>query len=67
MLGIPVRIGAPSVLGDIPREMLTPENACGVGLLLQAVRENPYSAQPASSHASLMQKISQWMRNLLPG
>ncbi len=67
MLGIPVRIGRPAPLGDIPKEILTPENACGVGLLLQAVKENPYSTQPAPSGSSLMSKISQWMRNLLPG
>jgi len=67
MLGIPVRIGAPASLGDIPRTMLTPENACGVGLLLQAVKDNPYAAKPAASGASLMSKLSHWMRNLLPG
>jgi len=67
LLDIPVRIGSPAPLGDIPKEMLMPENACGVGLLLQAVKDNPYAAKPASSGASFMSKLSQWMRNLLPG
>jgi len=67
LLDIPVRIGPPAPLGDIPTEMLTPENACGIGLLLQAVKDNPYAARPASSGASFMSKLSQWMRNLLPG
>ncbi len=67
LMAIPVRVGKPSPLGDIPRELLTPENACGVGLLLQAIRDNPYAAKPSSSQASLMEKLSQWMRNLLPG
>ena len=67
MLGIPVRVGAPAALGNIPVEMLTPENACGVGLLHQAIRENPYAAKASATSSSLMRKISQWMRNLLPG
>ncbi len=67
MLDMPVRIGYPTPLGDIPAEMLTPENACGVGLLLQATRENPYEAKPTNSGASFMSKLAKWMRNLLPG
>ena len=67
LLDVPVRIGRPAGLGDVPRQILVPENACGMGLLMQAVRENPYAARPSSSNTSLMTKLSQWMRNLLPG
>lgn len=67
LLGAPVRIGAPAPLGDIPKHLLTPENACGVGLLLQATQENLYEAQPVSSGSSFSAKLAQWMRNLLPG
>jgi len=67
MLGIPVRIGHPKPLGDIPTEILTPENACGIGLLLQAVKDNPYATQPPHADSSVFDKISRWMRNLLPG
>ena len=67
LLGLPVRIGAPKPLGDIPTALLTPENACGVGLLLQAVRENPYESNPSLEGGSLATKIAQWMCNLLPG
>jgi len=67
MLGMPVRIGHPHPLGDIPIEILTPENACGVGLLQQAVKENPYDTKPTPTGSSVFDKISRWMRNLLPG
>ena len=69
LLGVPVRIGAPMRLGDIPRRLLTPENACGVGLLMQASQEkSPYETAPqTSSGDSFATKLAQWMRNLLPG
>ncbi len=67
LLGIPVRIGHPKPLGDIPTEVLTPENACGIGLLMQAVKDNPYSTHPTPTGSSIFDKISQWMRSLLPG
>jgi cell division protein FtsA len=67
LLDFPVRLGRPFPLGDIPKKILTPENACGVGLLMQAVRENPYEAKPKSSNTNITSKISMWMRNLLPG
>ncbi len=67
ILNIPVRVGSPAPLGNVPSELLTPENACGVGLLLQAIKENPYAAKASPTSSSLMRKISQWMRNLLPG
>jgi cell division protein FtsA len=67
LLDIPVRIGRPAGLGDIERKWLTPENACGIGLLMQAVRENPYEAKPTASGTSIMNKIGGWLRNLLPG
>ena len=66
LLDIPVRIGVPDPLGDIPKEMLTPENACGVGLLHQAVRDNPYEARPMVPGASFVSKLAQWLHNLLP-
>jgi len=67
LLGTPVRIGAPAPLGDIPKHLLTPENACGVGLLQQAIQENLYEAKPASLGTSFSAKLAHWMRNLLPG
>ncbi len=67
LLNAPVRIGAPAPLGDVPKRLLTPENACGVGLLLQATQENLYEAKPSSMGNSFGAKLARWMRNLLPG
>ena len=67
LLGIPVRIGTPRPLGDIPRSLLVPENACGIGLLMQAVEHNPYATAPNMGGDSFLSKLGQWMRNLLPG
>jgi cell division protein FtsA len=69
LLGTPVRIGSPVRLGDIPRRLLTPENACGIGLLLQATQDNPYETTPSSpgGDGTFAEKLAHWLRNLLPG
>ena len=66
LLNMPVRIGTPAPLGDMPKELLTPENACGIGLLQQAVKNNPYATKTAPRN-SFSSKLMQWMRALLPG
>ncbi len=67
ILRLPVRVGHPHGVGDIPESLLTPENACGIGLLMHAVQENPYAAQPAHAGGGFLDKLGQWMRHLLPG
>ncbi len=68
ILRLPVRIGHPHEVGDIPKSLLTPENACGIGLLMHAVQENNlYATQPAHAGGGFLDKLGQWMRHLLPG
>ncbi|MER2600209.1 MAG: cell division protein FtsA [Caldilineales bacterium] len=66
---LPVRVGSPTGIATLPPELDTPEHATGTGLLLWALRNqwaNPTFSERRQSNP-FMQRILQWLRNLLPG
>jgi cell division protein FtsA len=68
MLQLPVRVGAPNGLAGLSEEMRQPAYATTVGLLLWALRFGR-SVSPEKTHPQappLMDRIVQWLRNLLP-
>ncbi|MFZ2487931.1 MAG: cell division protein FtsA [Anaerolineae bacterium] len=66
---LPVRIGVPAGIANLPAELATPENATGVGLLLWALH-NPWTSNKLSERrqrSPFIERIMGWLRNLLPG
>lgn len=68
MLQLPVRVGAPNGLAGLSEEMRQPAYATTVGLLLWALRSGRSlgSEGPHASKPPLLDRIVQWLRNLLP-
>ncbi len=69
MTQLPVRVGIPASLANMPPDLRTPENATGVGLLLWALH-NQWSSGEFSERrprSPFMERIMRWLKNLLPG
>ncbi|MCS6845405.1 MAG: cell division protein FtsA [Caldilineales bacterium] len=65
----PVRVGLPTNLAGLPDHLKTPDNATGVGLLLWGLRAywGPASSNSRRPENPLLERIVDWLRNLLPG
>jgi cell division protein FtsA len=69
MTQLPVRIGVPASLVNMPSDLCSPENATGVGLLLWALH-NQWLAGDLSERrqrSPFMERVMGWLKNLLPG
>ncbi len=63
---LPIRIGTPGHVLNVPRQYHNPAYATGIGLLLWAHRQDAYETtrQPTDAGQSRLRK---WLRALLPG
>ncbi len=66
---MPVRLGSPSSIPGLSDAWRTPDNATGVGMLLWAMHNHWGSVGSRISKTSnpFVERILQWLRNLLPG
>ena len=66
---MPVRIGSPTHVANLPAELSTPEHATGVGLLLWGMRNHWLSGDLSQYRQSspFAQRLLRWLRTLLPG
>ncbi|HSN77880.1 MAG TPA: cell division protein FtsA [Anaerolineae bacterium] len=69
MTQLPVRIGVPSSLANMPPDLRTAENATGVGLLLWALHNQWVSGDLSErrQRSPFMERVMRWLKNLLPG
>lgn len=69
MSQLPVRLGSPSAVPGLVDSLKTPDNATSVGLLLWALRNHwgPVSIGNRRTVSPLLERVVQWLRNLLPG
>lgn len=69
MSQMPVRLGIPNGIVGAAESLKTPDNATGVGLLAWALRNRWGSASPRyrKTGSPFMDRVMQWLRNLLPG
>ncbi|MDH7485463.1 MAG: cell division protein FtsA [Anaerolineae bacterium] len=69
MLQWPVRIGSPNSLPGLGRDIANPAFATGIGLLLWGWRQRKQTGKKRRSpgHGPLMDRVIEWLRNLLPG
>jgi len=61
---LPIRVGIPTNIVNIPPQWQSPAYATGFGLLLWAQRQGVYETTRSQSHRRSL--IPQWLRNLLP-
>jgi cell division protein FtsA len=66
---LPVRVGVPAGLANMPPDLRTPENATGVGLLLWALHNQWVSGNLSErrQRSPFMERVMRWLKNLLPG
>jgi cell division protein FtsA len=69
MTQLPVRVGVPASLANMPPDLRTPENATGVGLLLWALHNQWVSGDLSErrQRSPFMERVMRWLKNLLPG
>jgi cell division protein FtsA len=69
MTQLPVRVGVPSSLANMPPDLRTPENATGVGLLLWALHNQWVTGDLSErrQRSPFMERVMRWLKNLLPG
>jgi len=63
----PVRIGSPDRLPGLGRDVANPAFATSIGLLLWGLRHRRRRSEEEGHPGSLVERIIQWLRNLLPG
>jgi cell division protein FtsA len=66
---LPVRVGAPASLANMPPDLRSPENATGVGLLLWALHNQWVTGDLSErrQRSPFMERVMRWLKNLLPG
>ena len=67
MLQCPVRIGSPDSIAGMGADLANPAFATGVGLLLWGMRHNRRTGGQRRVEDSAWDRVSRWLRNLLPG
>ena len=67
VLQLPVRIGLPSRLPGLGRDVANPAFATSIGLLLWGLRHRRETRSQRRRTSSLSDRIIHWLRNLLPG
>jgi cell division protein FtsA len=69
MSGLPVRLGTPNGIPGLTSALKTPDNATGIGILLWALHNHwsPAASRVRKTGSPFVERIIQWLRNLLPG
>jgi len=66
-LQAPVRIGTPNGISGMTRGLASPAFATGIGLLKWGFEHRRSNSHEGRDSESSMGRVSQWLRNLLPG
>jgi cell division protein FtsA len=69
MSQLPVRLGLPNGIPGLADTMRTADNATGIGMLLWALHNHwgPTNSRVHKTTSPFIERIMQWLRNLLPG
>ncbi len=67
ILRLPIRVGVPGSVLNVPRQYHSPAYATGIGLLLWAHRQDDVYETTRQPSAAGQSRIRQWLRALLPG
>jgi cell division protein FtsA len=67
MLQCPARVGSPNSVDGLSKDLATPAMATGVGLLLWGQRHHSRSSSRRRLALSPWDRVTGWLRNLLPG
>lgn len=69
MSRLPVRMGTPMNLAGLPETLRSPDYATAVGLLLWGLRSywSPIGSGSRQPGSPLLERVLDWLRNLLPG